>query len=89
MGPVAGDPGQPPSFVLVTRTMSLVLTMLHFLGIAIVLLIVICQNLSGSAIAGGYYGQILNLVGVCASQILATTLLTVKADHGKHPADRY
>ncbi|KAL8293665.1 hypothetical protein RQP46_000366 [Phenoliferia psychrophenolica] len=35
--------------------------------IAIVLLIVICQNLSGSAIAGGYYGQILGLVGITGS----------------------
>ncbi|KAM0754139.1 general substrate transporter [Meredithblackwellia eburnea MCA 4105] len=34
---------------------------------AIVLLIVICQNLSGSAIAAGYYGQILNLVGITGS----------------------
>ncbi|KAI5475101.1 MFS sugar transporter [Pseudohyphozyma bogoriensis] len=35
--------------------------------IAIVMLIVICQNLSGSAIAGGYYTQVLDLVGITSS----------------------
>ncbi|KAK4700918.1 cell division control protein 7, partial [Phenoliferia sp. Uapishka_3] len=35
--------------------------------ISIVLLIVICQNLSGTAIAGGYYTQILDLVGITGS----------------------
>ncbi|ORY52174.1 general substrate transporter [Leucosporidium creatinivorum] len=36
--------------------------------IAIVLLIVSCQNLSGTAIIGGYYTQILSLVGITNTQ---------------------